>query len=140
MVNVDEPEEPQGTSVYHQYMHTDSVFVGTEYHPDGYYFPRIIFFGTKLFDSSLIATISDSNGKPMHNIINVGGIPDKKYYHGTADSIINSMKDAISGGPSTQSTTTTTVATTTTTVTTAAIVKIPNALSRGMQLIRVISN
>jgi protein-disulfide reductase (glutathione) len=29
MVNVDEPDEPQGN----------------EYHPDGYYFPRIIFLG-----------------------------------------------------------------------------------------------
>lgn len=48
--------------------------------------------------SSLFVTLSvfvDSDGAFMSNAINVGGIPDKKYYHGGIDSVISTMKDAI---------------------------------------------
>ncbi len=37
----------------------------------------------------------DHNGNPLPSIINVGGIPDKKYYHGGINSVIDSMKLAL---------------------------------------------
>jgi hypothetical protein len=81
MVNVDEPDEPKGP----------------QYAPDGYYFPRILFFGCYqlLISNDVIVLFVDDNGVFMPAAINVGGIPDKKYYHGGIDSVINTMKNAI---------------------------------------------
>lgn len=42
-----------------------------------------------------IVLFSDQNGKPMSDIINVGGIADKKYYHGGIDSMIRTMNTAL---------------------------------------------